>query len=155
MQKLRRASIPGLIDIGAGLIYLVFWGFQNSWWEPNNVLGNISFYAVVIGCLAIIVIGVYCLKMQNWKLGIGILDIAVGWCALFMGFPGLLYAKIVLVSLLVPLGILSIIGGIFCIKGRRWSVAMAGAIAALLSVVILPAGLAALILTAVWKKEFR
>jgi hypothetical protein len=53
---------------------------------------------------------------------------------------------------LLLLGILSIVGGAFCIKKKHWPLALSGSIAA--TIVFLPCGIPALIFTTLAKPEF-
>ena len=66
----------------------------------------------------------------------------------FPGFLGLLLAFPMLI-----VGVLSIIGGVFAIQRRRWSWALAGSIATLVTSSLL--GIAAIILLAISKDEFQ
>jgi hypothetical protein len=52
----------------------------------------------------------------------------------------------------IALGVLGIVGGIFCLKKKHWGVALAGAIAG--SITMFPCGIAAVIFVAMAKPEF-
>jgi hypothetical protein len=54
--------------------------------------------------------------------------------------------------LLLLLGILAIIGGVFCIKKKHWPLALSGSIAG--TIIFLPCGIPALIFTTLAKPEF-
>ncbi len=100
----------------------------------------------------------------------GILDIISGSCGLMGVFvlivsggvmramadiPKLLFLAPFLMALSVPLAIVSIlaiVGGIYALQRKNWGVALAGSIAA--SFTSWPLGVAAIIFTAVSKKEF-
>ena len=52
-----------------------------------------------------------------------------------------------------PFSVLSLIGGIFCLRRRKWGLALAGSISAIL--VLFPLGIPAVVLTALSKKQFQ
>jgi hypothetical protein len=52
----------------------------------------------------------------------------------------------------IALGVLGIVGGIFCLKKKHWGVALAGAIAGAMT--LFPCGIAAVIFVAMAKPEF-
>jgi len=64
--------------------------------------------------------------------------------ALFYGILGLIY---------VALGILGIVGGIFCLKKKHWGLSLAAAIAG--AITFFPCGIAAIVFTALAKPEFQ
>ncbi len=76
---------------------------------------------------------------------LGIQDESFIACSLFA-------ASAVLVGYFLPFSMISIIGGMCCLKRRMWRLALAGAIAAIL--VLFPLGIPAVITTALSKKEF-
>lgn len=155
IAKIPRASVPGIIDILMGIIWLIVWASQNDWWEPNWG-AFIYFWTVATALLLMIGVGIYCMIAKNWRLGIGIMDIASGICALVMGGLATHNPKNVLTAVVfIPIGIIAIIGGVFCIRGRRWNIALAGSIAAIFSTIFF-AGIVATILTGFyWKEDFK
>jgi hypothetical protein len=105
-----------------------------------------------------------------WKARVaGILDIIAGVIAIigyvvlvnfgsfsifFKEIPGYVREIVFGVSELLAIsGLIAIVGGIFALNRRAWSMALAGSIAAFFGSQLL--GIAAIILTAISKKEFR
>lgn len=96
----------------------------------------------------------------------GILDIASGVLSLLMSLGLLAFISLISWGVDIPFGLffvpaffvtagggaLAIIGGIYALKRKNWGLAMAGAIAATLGMGIL--GIAALVLTALYREEF-
>jgi len=78
-----------------------------------------------------------------------------GWFPGFPWTPGINIAVAILVPLTIVsfiVGILSLIGGIYALQRKNWSLALAGSIFALFPTFLL--GLVAIILTALSKNEF-
>ncbi|HEX75976.1 MAG TPA: hypothetical protein G4O12_05245 [Dehalococcoidia bacterium] len=61
----------------------------------------------------------------------------------------------ILLPIIVIIGILAIVGGIYALRRKIWGLALAGAICATLSQFTFFLGIAAIILTVVSKKEFK
>jgi len=112
-------------------------------WKPTvtGILSIIAGATRLIGAIIILILG--------W-LGDG------GFSLLWFGMPGApLLPQPLLWTLAIPvivLGILAIVGGIYALQRRTWSLALAGSISAAFLAWFL--GIPAIILSALSKKEF-
>lgn len=84
-------------------------------------------------------------------------SIAVGWNVvdIYVWDPGTRIALSVLIIFTVlsfVLGVLALIGGVYALQSKKWGLALAGSICALVPTFVL--GLAAVILTGLSKDEF-
>jgi len=60
-----------------------------------------------------------------------------------------------LAAVLIVLGIVSLVGGIFAVQRRIWGVALAGAICALFPPPVIILGILAIVFVALGKREFK
>jgi hypothetical protein len=100
----------------------------------------------------------------------GILDIICGCWALLIAFAFIFVGSVarfipdvpaylfpIFTAFSVPfgvIGILAIVGGIFALRRKVWGLALAGSIASLFSLHLFFLGIAAIVFTALSKKEF-
>jgi hypothetical protein len=68
------------------------------------------------------------------------------------GFELAVGIVVILTVVFLIAGILSVIGGIFCIQRKKWALSLIGAIAAIIPTFAL--GVVSIVLTAVTKEEF-
>lgn len=99
----------------------------------SGVLNMIVFIGLLIGCIAI---GWAAVDISGWVPGVGI---ALG-------------VLIILTIFSLVVGILALVGGVYAIQRKKWSLALTGSICALVPSFFL--GVAAIILTAISKDEF-
>ena len=115
-------------------------------WKPPTA-GIISIVAGAIGVtewVAIAVLGIF----------------AWGWLEMggLLGPGGIVEAA---AAILIIIGIVAIVGGIFALKRKRWRLALAGSICAFFSFIIIPVllnvplAIAAIVLVVLGKGEFK
>jgi len=114
-------------------------------WKPTAA----GILAIVAGAVAV----------TEW-VAVAVLGIlALGWLAMgdLLG-PGGIVATVV--AIVITIGIVAIIGGIFTLKRKRWRLALAGSICAIFSFCFIPVllnvplAIAAIVLVIMGKREF-
>ena len=116
--------------------------------QNNAIVGGIlSIVAGGIGCLGAAMIILFAVFFGVMSTGYYYDDpFSEGFFGVFVA----IYAVMGVAMLLIA--VLAIIGGVYGIKKRYWGLALAGAIAA--AVAFFPAGVVAIVFTALGKKEF-
>jgi len=117
---------------------------MDNTWMPK-VAGILD---IVAGAFGLFIISIWALWFAAFSIFIP------GDTADFDGFPMSLMAIIFIpmAMFLLTASILAIVGGIYALKRKRWGLALAGSIAAFFG--SSPLGVAAIIFTALSKKEF-
>lgn len=111
-------------------------------------------------------------KNSTWMpMTAGILDIICGCWALLLALVFIFVGSVtrfvpdvpqylfpIFTAFSVPfsiIGILAIVGGVYALKRKIWGLALAGSIASLFSIHLFLLGIAAIVLTAMSKSEFK
>jgi hypothetical protein len=112
-------------------------------------LTTVGILAIVAGAVGVIEwIAVVALGTLTW----GLLTMA--------GLPGLGRIVAAVAAIVITVGIVAIVGGIFALRRRRWGLALAGSICAILSFFLIPPllnvplAIAAIVLVIMGKSEF-
>ena len=121
---------------------------DNKWATVGGVMTIISGSFAMIGGIVLMFFAVFFSQLLSWAgttsggFGPTEQDITT--------LVGLMYG--VMGFFLLVLGVLALIGGIYCVRRRLWGLALAGAIAATLS--FFPVGVIAVVFTALARPEF-
>jgi hypothetical protein len=120
---------------------------QTKWATVGGIMSIVSGSLGILTGIFLVLVGVF----FNWLIffsesSVGYDPAAEGvatFIAIIYGVMGLGYCL---------LGVLALVGGIFCIKRKLWGLALAGAIASVLT--FLPTGVVAIVFTSMARLEF-
>ena len=124
VQKTWKPTVAGILNIIAGVL---------------SLLGAIG---VIIGIIVFVAVGSAPFLTYMWG-ELAALGIAINFMILIL---------VIVAIISVVLGILPLLGGIYALQRKKWGLALAGSIVAILGSSLL--GIAATILTALSKDEF-
>jgi len=120
---------------------------QTKWAMAGGILSIVSGVLGILTGIALALIGVF----FNWLISFS--ESSVGYDPAAEGiatFIAVIYGVMGIGYCL--LGVLALVGGIFCIRRKVWGLALAGAIASVLT--FLPTGVVAIIFTSMARLEF-